>query len=168
MKRLLPWLPLAAGACLLACVPRAIRVARELEGRYDIGTPPAPAWQPMEAGGADYALWNPSLHATIYTDSNCGPRFADTRLSSLATHLLHGLRDVQTLTEETLELAHRSALRVVRRGTLDGVPVQVGAVVLKHDTCNYDFVYIAPPDTFHRGVDAWQAVLDGFRPWEDD
>ena len=49
-------------------------------------------------------------------------------------------------------------------GTLDGVPVQVGAVVINRGACTYDFVYIASPERFAAGWEGFERVLAGFTP----
>ena len=146
-----------------ACLPKGVRLAHRMEGRYELGTLTDGGWERVQPGGADYAWWNPSQQATIYGDSNCGSRFADVRLDSLARHLRNGLRDVEELETRTTTLDGREARYSVWRGTLDGLSVQIAAVVLNKDTCTYDLIYLAPPATFGAGLDAFDRVLQGFR-----
>ncbi len=147
---------------LAGCAARQARVAQALEGRYRTGTPGDPAWTAAQPGGADRAWWNASLKASIYTDSNCGTRFEDAPLHVLVNRLLSGIADRQDVDERKLPVAGRGALYRARRGTLDGVPIQVGAVVVKKDACTYDFVLIAHPDAFEAALPALWEVIEGF------
>jgi hypothetical protein len=154
---------LLAAALLTGCLPAAHRQARKLEGRYTVGDPGA-GWQAVKAGGADRAFHNTALGATIYTDSNCGPRFDEAHASILATELVAGLQDVQTLREAPLALAGRTGVLRVHTGTLDGVPMQLALGVLNRDACTYDFTLVAPPDRFDAAYPGYEQVVRGFEP----
>ena len=146
-----------------ACASRSVRTARKMEGRYLTGSPRSDGWQKVSPGGADRAWWNPALGATIYTDSNCGARFEDGKLSSLADHLFFGLTSAEVLMKETFNLNGRDAVLSVARGRLDGVWVQVGAVVLNKDACTYDLLYVSSPERYAEGDPDFRAVFLGFR-----
>lgn len=148
---------LVAGAA--ACTPRAVRVARRMEGRYEIGDP-GEGWTRVDPGGADHAWRQAATGAVIYTDSNCGTRYADVRLAALMDQLLHGIEEPSVLSEQMLDLDRREALYRQLRGNLDGVRVGVAAVTLKKGACSYDFVQIGPPAGL--GTEAFFSVLDGF------
>ncbi|MFZ5482047.1 MAG: hypothetical protein ACOZNI_35125 [Myxococcota bacterium] len=146
-----------------ACMPASHRQAKRLEGRYDV-PPPGKGWHLVEPGGADHAWFNKELGAVIYTDSNCGPRFDELAAEDLATELVAGLREEERIRDETIALAGREGVLRVHRGKLDGVPMQLGFVVINRDACTYDFTYLASPDTFDAGFEAWEKVWRGFRP----
>ena len=147
---------------LVGCMPAGYRRAKRLEGRYDVGSPGA-GWAQVDPGGADRAWLNDRLGSSIYTDSNCGPRYVDTRAVDLATELAAGLVERETLQDEAITLAGREAVRRVERGKIDGLDVQLGLVVLNKDACTYDFALVAPPASFDAGWPAFLAVVDGFR-----
>lgn len=149
------------GLLLLAgCLPASYRQARRAEGHYGL-VGPGEGWRPVAAGGADRAWYHQAFRASIYADSNCGPRFRDLRVEDLATEIVAGLQDLETLREEPLQIARRAALLRVTRGNLDGVTVQVGATVVNRAPCTYDFVVIAPPDRFEAAMVGYERVLAG-------
>jgi len=156
-------LTLATSVTLSGCLPEAHRQARKLEGRYAVEAP-SDGWAVVKAGGADRAFYNEALGASIYTDSNCGPRFDEAHAAILATELLAGLRDVQTVRDEPLALAGRTGVLRVHTGTLDGVPVQVALGVLNRDACTYDFALVAPPERFDAAYSAYERVVRSFAP----
>lgn len=150
-----------------ACGPirKATRDAERLEGRYQLGDP-GDGWRAVPSGGADQAFRNPDLAATIYTDSNCGPRYEDRPLPDLAKTMLGGVADLKAppTFEEVRQLDGREAYVARRPGRLDGVDVELGVVVLKKNHCVYDLVLIAPPG--QRFDDAWasyELLVAGFR-----
>ena len=154
---------LAAAALICAgCTPEKVRLARKLEGKYVTGTPQAPAWLWVDPGGADRAWFNGQIGASIYTDSNCGSRFMDGHPELLLRHLMHGLDHPTQLRNEPYAVGGRTGRLCVKRGALDGVEVQVGAVVFNRGACTYDMVYIAPPDGFDTGWPVFEDVLAGF------
>jgi hypothetical protein len=148
---------------LLACMPASHRQAKKLEGRYDVPAPGA-GWQIVDPGGADHAWHNEGLGATIFTDSNCGPRYDELAAADLATELVAGLRHEEKLRDETLTVAGREAVLRVHTGTIDGIPVELGLLVVNRDACTYDFTLIAPPERFDEGEPAWERVWRGFSP----
>jgi hypothetical protein len=147
---------------LSACVPSAWKKAKALEGKYTTGSPGA-GWAPVSPGAADRAWFNEKSGSTIYTDSNCGPRYAEERVEDLATELTVGFREVHTVKEERPTVGGREGILRVQTGKLDGILVQMGFVVVNKNACNYDFTYISPPENFESGWDAYQTVIAGFK-----
>lgn len=147
---------------LSGCTPKAVRQAKELEGRYVLGDP-GDGWRKVGSGGADFAYRNKSQAAVIYADSNCGARFEDAALEDLAKHMSFGVRVGEPSFEETYELDGRTAYTSRAVGELDGVPVELGTTVLKKDRCIYDIVVIAPRgDRFQAAWEGYQVVIAGF------
>ncbi len=132
------------------------------EGRYVTGKP-GKGWSKVAPGGADRAWFNRSTGATIYFDSNCKARFEDKPLADLITHLTFGMANGDPLREEDLTLGGRAALLRVYSGEVDGVDVQIGAVVIKKNSCIYDALYITSPAAFEGGMPRFRRVLKGFK-----
>ncbi len=139
----------------------ARRSAARLEGSYTLGDP-GEGWDRVRPGGADQAWHNRALGATLYADSNCGERFDDAALARLHDSLLGGVAG-DPLREEVRTVDGREALLRVFDGAVDGVPIRVGALILKKDVCTYDLVYIAPPDRFDAGLSGFEAMIAAFR-----
>lgn len=153
----------ALGLFLLlgACAPSAWRLARQMEGKYTTGSP-GQGWLVVTPGGADRAWVNDALGATIYTDSNCGPRYAETRIEDLATELVSGFRSLEDLREEYRMVGDREGILRVHQGRLDGILMRVSIVVVNKNACNYDFAFISPPENFDSGWASYEKVIQGF------
>jgi hypothetical protein len=149
------------GVALTACAPSAADRARRLEGRYRL-TAPTDGWRPVAPGGADHAWHHATSGATLYVDSNCGPRYDEQPASILATELVAGLQGAATDSEAPLPLAGRVGVLRTHHGTLDGVPVRLALAVLNRDACTYDFVLVAPPASFDAARAAHAALLASF------
>ena len=150
---------------IAACGPKEKSLtagSRSGEGQYRTGTP-GEGWARVAPGGADRAWFHRDTGASIYFDSNCKARFEDKPLSDLMKHLTFGMAQGSPLKEEELTLGGRSALLRVYAGEVDGVIVQLGAVVIKKNTCIYDALFISSPTGFDAGMPSFRSVLDGFR-----
>jgi hypothetical protein len=158
MRRFLLVALLAVG-----CTPASHRLARRLEGHYAIGLP-GDGWILVDPGGADHAWYNATLAASIYADSNCGPRYAETRTEDLATELTAGLREMTTSRNEARVIGDREGVLRVHTGRLDGVAMTVALGVVNQNACTYDLTLIAPPAAFDAGWPAYERVLAGFHP----
>lgn len=123
---------------------------------------PADGWKQAPDRAGDFSYWNEALGATMYGDSTCGERFDDVPLTVLANHLFFGFDDVRTEREEALELSGRAGLRRVASGTLDGVPVRIGAAIVKKGPCVFDLTLVAPPARFADAEPDWIRFVDGF------
>lgn len=148
---------------LPACMPASHVLAKRMEGRYTVPAP-GDGWTNVDPGGADHAWYNGAFRATIYADSNCGPRYSESRTEDLATELTAGMRDVATLRDELRELGGREGVLRVHSGRLDGVPITVGVAVVNRAACTYDLTLVAPPDSFEQTWEAYERVLAGFAP----
>jgi len=160
MKRLA-----ALGALLLlaGCMPASWQAARALEGKYRVGSP-GEGWLSVAPGGADHAWVNKDAGASLYTDSNCGPRFQESRVEDLATEMVSGLQGATLDLEVVRAIGPREGVVRTHTGRLDGVPVRLGISVVNHDMCTYDFVIIAPMGKLDELWPGYEAVLDGFSP----
>lgn len=158
-----PGLALLCALLLGGCTPAKVRLARKLEGRYSTGQPDPTTWLWVDPGGADKAWFNGHLRASIYTDSNCGPRFLDGQPELLLRHLMHGLDQPVELRNEPVPVGGRTGRLSVQQGLLDGLMVQIGAIVFNRGSCTYDLVYIAPPERFDDGWPDFEGVVAGFQ-----
>ena len=154
-------------ALLLGCAksgevkkPTGKKQAKQ-EGKYTVGTPGS-GWSKVRPGGADKAWFHKASGATIYFDSNCKERFEDGKLSLLLTQLTLGIARGEPTREEAMMLDGRAALIRVQPGEIDGVPVQVGAVVTKKNSCLYDGLLIAAPSVFESHWSPFSEVIAGF------
>lgn len=152
----------AAVGMLGACMPASYRLAKALEGQYTLQEP-GPGWLPVGPGGGDYAWHHDGMGATIYSDSNCGPRYRETRIEDLATELVIGLRDAIMDFEEYQQVAGREGIVRTHSGRLDGVPVRLAVAVVNRDACTYDFVLVAPQGKLDEAMPAWTRAMEGFR-----
>lgn len=158
MKRAVVLALLAAG-----CMPASHVLAKRLENKYTLPAP-GEGWATVDPGGADRAWYNGSLKAALYADSNCGPRYSESRTEDLATELTAGLRGVETTRDELRPLGGREGVLRVHTGRLDGVKVTVALAVVNRGACTYDLALIAPPGTFDQGWEAYERLLTGFAP----
>jgi len=160
MNRLLCLIGL--GLLLGACAPKSGGAKPGAKAHFSVGRP-GEGWRTMDPLGADEAWYHPQLSGTIYADANCGARYEDGELGALLTHLTFGVARGEALREEPMRLDGRDALVRTYRGSLDGVSVQVGAMVTKKNDCLYDVLYIAPPARFEEGWRSFVSVIEGFR-----
>lgn len=159
---------LLAAALLMGCAKQvpsdksSSKKQRKYEGKYTVGSPGS-GWSKVKPGGADKAWFHKDSGATIYFDSNCLERFEDGKLGALLTQLTLGIASGEPTREEQMMLDGRAALIRVQAGQIDGVPVQVGAVVTKKNSCLYDGLLIASPSTFESHWSTFSGVISGFK-----
>jgi hypothetical protein len=123
---------------------------------------PRSGWQVTQSAGADLALRNAGADASMAVSASC-PEQETGPLPALARHVLFGLRQVEWLRQEPIQVDGVAGLETVVRGTVEGVPVQVRSVVVRRKGCLYDLLFVAPPEGFEaRGAD-FEAFLSG---WE--
>jgi len=116
-------------------------------------TLPAGAWEVMDPGGADLALRNGQLPATLVVHATCDPAVARRSPDVLLRHVVVGLAQRHAVTRASTQVAGRPALRAVfdGRAARDGAPVRVEAVMVEGEPCVYDQVYAASPGVFATG-----------------
>jgi len=151
--------------CLLAGCTTKKNVSK-LSATYSFAVEDSADWLSVDPGSADLAWWNQNLSSTIYADSHCGAQFEDSTLERLAQHLTAGLDDVEEVHRADLSVANRAALLRVVQGKLDGVEVNIGAVVFKRNECNFDLLFVAPPRHYDAGQDTFMRAVSNFTPTE--
>jgi hypothetical protein len=123
---------------------------------------PLQGWAVKPGGAAELELRRQDPAGGMLADATCDDKTAARPLTVLARHLTFGLKDRVLEDGGTLTLAGRPAQRAVVRGSLDGTPVGVEAVVVKGDRCIYDFLYVAPAAAFETGRGDFRTFVESF------
>ena len=110
---------------------------------YRVGPLPG-GWERLRTNARAIAFYHPAYRATIYTDAFCGGSFSDAPDEVLIGGMVGGLQELKTLHQEPLMLDGRGALRRRMHAALDGVPLELDAMVVKKDDCLFDFLAVAP------------------------
>lgn len=137
-------------------------VYKGAETTYEIG-PVEPGWERVSVNGQNDLAWhNASKEAVMHVDSKCDPSL-DIPLTALRAHLMIGFTERDVLSEETVPMDGREALRTHFTARLDGVPREIVMQILKKDYCVYDFALITPPGPpFQETLGDFDAFVDGF------
>ncbi|WP_257460304.1 hypothetical protein [Archangium lipolyticum] len=127
---------------------------------YRVGELP-PVWERVKLSENDLAWYTEDTGHALQVNSTC--QAEDVPLDVLTRHLLMGFTERQAVAEEKVVIDEREALRSHYQAKLDGVPVELLMVVLKKDTCVYDFTYVAPLGRFEERVGDFESLVHGFR-----
>jgi len=122
------------------------RVYRNDELAFRVGPIP-PSWRAIEASEALLAFRDDQAGATIAVNGRCGKDGDDVPLIALTNHLFLQFTERQLLSQDTVRMDGREALRTRMLAALDGVPKRYTVYVLKKDGCVYDFLRIADAAT---------------------
>jgi hypothetical protein len=128
---------------------------------YRIGTPGS-GWAQASTPPGDFAYYNASLGATLYTNSSCGKKYDDSPLSVLSNHLIMGFENVEQRDQQDGMLAERKSLERISTAELDGVPVVLASTVVKKDVCVFDVILIGRPDGFEQALAEYRGLRDAF------
>jgi hypothetical protein len=157
MFRALAALALLLVACRTATSTGVVEKDRT---RYSIGTPPQ-GWAPEGFSENDLFFHAPDQRHSIAVNSTC-EGFGDPSLDVLTQHLLMGFTDVEKLERHARPLDGRESLYSHYKARLDGVPLEMALVVLKKDSCVYDFTYLSPPGRYDDDRAVFAALLARF------
>lgn len=141
---------------------RSGRVFLTRERFYHVGLLPD-GWQRMRVRARTVSFYHPGYRSSISTDAICGRGASDRSLVALSGEMASAVEGRTLLSETTLQLAGRGALRQRLRGSQDGVPVLVDLVVLRKDGCVFDFYAVMPPEPDAEAVRDFEAFFGGFR-----
>ncbi|WP_284663974.1 hypothetical protein [Myxococcus sp. SDU36] len=128
--------------------------------RYRIGKLPA-HWQQVRLEDNDLAFAEEGTGRALSVNATCKGH-DDPSLQVLTRHLLAGFTDRREVSEQRIPMDGREALRSRHLAKMDGVPVQLELVVLKKDSCVFDFTYVAPPGLAEERMADFDALLAGF------
>ena len=113
---------------------------------------PSSKWFEIKEGGADFAWYNKEIFGAIYVDSNCKQKFEDRPLKDSYLSLTQGITTGTPIQQNKRIIDKREALFTIQNGVIDGISIRLASVVLSKDECLYDFLYIAPPEDFDKGL----------------
>jgi hypothetical protein len=135
---------------------------RDPRGRFTVRPPSAP-WQPLDLDGATLAFRLPTLAAGMGLRVDCESSDPG-GIPSVARHLFFGLRDKRLQSRESVALTNADGIRTRLIARLEGMPVEVDALTLRHQACLYDFLYVAPPVNFAEGQKDFDAFVRSWTP----
>lgn len=126
---------------------------------------PGGDWAVSSDGGADLMLKHRDGRSGMLVHASCGGERARGPLAVLARHLLPGLRERSVVTREEASVNGKTARHTVIEGRAGeaGEPMKLELYVMRDDRCLYDFLYVAPPDSFDAGRPAFEQLVRGFR-----
>ncbi|HLE25971.1 MAG TPA: hypothetical protein VI935_10025, partial [Thermodesulfobacteriota bacterium] len=128
---------------------------------YEIGKL-SDKWKRINIKGGDLAFWFEAIQAAITVNSTCNIK-ANYSLKALSNSLLIGIRDKQMVEEKEITISGEKALESIYFAKMDNDSVKLCAVVMKNNTCIYDFTYTSPPDKFDSGLSEFKNFLSQFR-----
>jgi hypothetical protein len=154
----LPLLLLAAGC------HRGVRFENQVLSkpgvRYRVGEV-SPTWERVKVSSNDLAWFVEDTGHALQVNSTCKGH-EDAPLDVLTRHLLLGFTERHEVEAEKVVVDEREALRSHYLAKLDGVPVELLFVVLKKDTCVFDFTYVAPLGRFGERLMDFESLVHGF------
>ncbi len=112
------------------------------EVAFHVGPVPA-GWRIIEVDEALVAFRNDAARATVMVNGRCGRDADDVPLGALTRHLFLQFTGKNVMSEATVKLDGREALRTEISAALDGVKKHYVAYVLKKNGCVYDLVQVA-------------------------
>ena len=126
-------------------------------------TPNAARWENLkDRADADHAWVNQKSGATLAVRSVCG-RYEHLSLRALSQNLINIVQDPETQSEQDLTLAGRAALSTTFKGNVDGVEIQSRLVVVRKDTCIFDFTLSELPVITPDVMKDFDTFLTSFR-----
>ena len=151
---------LAAGCAHTSTLENGVYRGRQ--STYQIG-PVGAGWQRITVSDkSDVAWFSEATGTVMHVDSKCDPSL-DIPLTALRAHQMIGFTNREVLSEDTVPMDSREALRTRFTAKLDGVPREVLMQILKKDGCVYDFALIGPPGAqFEQALPDFDAFVDGF------
>ncbi|HEX5098453.1 MAG TPA: hypothetical protein VFV94_03095 [Polyangiaceae bacterium] len=128
---------------------------------FRVGPIPS-AWRQVDVDDTLLAFRDDSAQGTIAVNGRCGLDGDDVPLEALTHHLFLHFTDRKLISQERIELDGRAALRTELTAALDGVPLRYRVVVMKKDTCVYDFMLMgtsgADSGAFDRFVGGFETM----------
>jgi hypothetical protein len=129
---------------------------------FDVGPIPG-SWHQVDADDAALTFRDDAARATIAVNARCHEEGDDVPLKALTKHLFLEFTNRNSISERTVPLDGREALRTELLADLDGVPMHFTVYVLKKDWCVYDFMHIADLDSPASSRANFDRFVAGFR-----
>jgi hypothetical protein len=163
LVRFAPGALAAALLCSSSCGGPRVEagVYRNEEIAFRLGPVPT-SWRRLDADEAAVAYRDDDGGATIAVNGRCGKDGDDVPLEALTHHLFLQFTDRQVLSQRTVTLAQRKALRTEMVAELDGVPKRYTVYVLKKNGCVYDFFHISAVDGSEASRRDFERFVSGF------
>lgn len=136
-------------------------VVEKKETRYIVSPPQSPEWKQLKVRDADVSWYHQKTNASILVNSSCGVT-TNASAQALAGHLLLGMTEQKVLERKNIEVAGRQAYYQVVQAYLDGVILKLASVTLRKNSCVYDIVLTAPPETFLADLFVLQEMIKSF------
>lgn len=133
--------------------------------RFRVGQIPS-SWRAVDGDGALIAFRDDAANATVAINGRCGVDGDDVPLSSLTQHLFLEFTDRTPVSQQTVSLDGREALRTEITAALDGVKKRYLVYVMKKDGCVYDFMYIAAAEADSAARAEFERFVQGFSTLE--
>jgi len=130
-------------------------------GSFRVGILPSP-WKRRPFKYKAVLFSHPTKGSSISIDSFCKRSFDDAPLNILSNQLYYGMTKQKWKSRHKIQLDEREALRTVRGGLMDGVPIVLDTVVLKTNQCVFDFAYTSTPGDYRSGVSDFEKFYGGF------
>jgi hypothetical protein len=119
-------------------------------------------WRRLDVDDSTLAFRDDAGSATIAINARCGKDANDVPLRALTEHLFLQFTERALVSQSTIELDGREALKSELDAKLDGVRKHFCAVVLKKNSCVYDFLYIAKDTPTPARLAEFDAFVGGF------
>ena len=150
-------------AALAGCAHGGIRdgVYHAPKERYEVRLPPG-TWDRLEVDGADLAITSADRSMSILTGTLCG-RYSRAKLETLSQSLFVGLRGRRVRADGPVTLPAGAAHRIAVEGRSNGTAIAAEAYTFRRSRCLFDFVYLAAPERFDAGVEAFRAMVRTLR-----
>lgn len=119
----------------------------------------------VKTGEARIALQDDKVGATVAIDARCNQETDDVPLQALVQHLFLQFEDRTILSTREFSLDGRAALRTELKARLDGVWRHFVVVVMKKDSCVYDFLHVdggGESETLRQSRADFSTMVEGF------
>ncbi len=129
--------------------------------RYAVGALPE-GWTTWTRHANTIRFRHAASGSMIATSAYCRASFEDLPLKMLMGHWFAGIQPVTVEPAKIVSLDGRDALRERSRRVIDGVTMHYDAVVVKKNSCSFDFLLITPPTHGGAVTPAFEAFFRGF------
>lgn len=99
----------------------------------------------IDALKADVAYEDTRTGAIVSLNSLCR-KYTEASLEELSRNLVLGIKDKRVIRTREVTIADTPALDTVIQGEVEGARVQIRTVVMKKNSCTYDFVHVSTPE----------------------
>ncbi|MCO5142278.1 MAG: hypothetical protein M9962_04215, partial [Oligoflexia bacterium] len=111
---------------------------------------------------ADMAYENPETGAIISLNSICR-KYQSSSLESLTNNLVRGIANRKTLETKSVKISNIDALESKFSGVVDGINLTIETVVLKKESCTYDFIFVVATDKVGSSIQEFKNFVASFR-----